>query len=69
MPFDLRSKKPKPSVKVGDTFDNKHSDDQVKVTMYCSYNNVTVEFSDGRQGFGSVMALKRGTIKPIGEAK
>lgn len=69
MPFDLRSKKGKPSVKAGDKFDNKHSSDQVTVTMYCSYNNVTVKFSDGRKGFGSVMALKRGTIKPIGEVK
>lgn len=69
MPFDLRSKKSKPSMKVGDTFDNNHSDDQVTVTMYGGYNNVTVKFSDGRQGFGSVMAVKRGTITPIGEVK
>lgn len=68
MPFDLRSKKGKPSVKVGDKFDNKHSSDPVTVTMYCSYNNVTVEFSDGRQGFGSVLALKRGTIRPEGKS-
>jgi len=53
-----------PSVKVGDTFDNKHSDDPVTITMYGGYNDVTVEFSDGRQGFGSVMAVKRGTVKP-----
>lgn len=63
----LKSKAP--SVKVGDKFDNKHSSDPVKVTMYCNYNNVTVKFSDGRKGFGSVLALKRGTIKPIGEVK
>jgi hypothetical protein len=69
MPIDLRSKKGKPSIKKGDKFDNKHCDDPVIVTMYGNYNNVTVEFSDGRKGFGSVMALKRGTIKPIGEIK
>lgn len=67
MPFDLRNKRNnKPSIKVGDTFDNNHSDDQVTVTMYGGYNDVTVKFSDGRFGFGSVMAVKRGTIKPIG---
>jgi hypothetical protein len=37
--------------------------------MYGGYSNVTVEFSDGRQGFGSVLALRAGTIKPTGEAK
>ena len=62
--FSNKLKRNTPSIKVGDTFDNNHSDDQVTVTMYGGYNNVTVEFSDGRQGFGSVMALKRGTIRP-----
>jgi hypothetical protein len=59
-----KSKRNTPSVKAGDTFDNNHSDDPVTVTMYGSYNNVTVEFSDGRKGFGSVMAVRRGTIRP-----
>lgn len=62
--FSNKIKRNKSSVKVGDTFDNKHSDDQVTVTMYGGYNNVTVKFSDGRFGFGSVMAVKRGAIKP-----
>lgn len=63
--FVINKSKNRPSIKKGDTFDNNHSDDPVTVTMYGGYNNVTVEFSDGRRGFGSVLALKRGTIKPI----
>ena len=63
--FSNKLKRKQSSIKVGDTFDNNHSDDQVTVTMYGGYNNVTVEFSDGRRGFGSVMAVKRGTVKPI----
>lgn len=59
----------KPTVKVGEMFDNKHSDDQVELTGYCNKWNLKVKFSDGRVGFGSVLALKAGTIKPIGEAK
>jgi hypothetical protein len=66
MAFSNKIKRNKPSVKAGDKFYNKHSDDPVIVTMYGGYNNVTVEFSDGRQGFGSVLALRAGTIKPIG---
>jgi hypothetical protein len=62
--FSNKMKRNQPSIKVGDKFDNNHSDDQVTITMYGGYNNVTVEFSDGRQGFGSVMAVRRGTIKP-----
>ena len=67
MAFSNKIKRNQPSIKVGDTFDNNHSDDQVTVTMYGGYNNVTVEFSDGRQGFGSVLALRTGTIKPEGK--
>lgn len=62
--FVINKSKNRPSVKVGDKYPNKHSDDPVTVTMYGGYNNVTVEFSDGREGFGSVLALKRGTIAP-----
>ena len=62
--FNNKLKRNQPSIEVGDTLDNKHSDDQVTVTMYGGYNSVRVEFSDGRFGFGSVMAVKRGTIKP-----
>jgi hypothetical protein len=69
MTFSNKIKRNQPSVKAGDKFDNNHSDDQVTVTMYGGYNNVTVEFSDGRQGFGSVQALKAGAITPIGEVK
>ncbi len=64
--FVINKLKNRPSVKKGQEYPNKNSDAPVIVTMYCNYNNVTVEFSDGRQGFGSVQALKAGTIRPIG---
>lgn len=67
--FVINKSKNKPSVKVDQEYPNKHSDDPVTVTMYCNYNNVTVKFSDGREGFGSVLALRAGTIRPIGEVK
>jgi len=67
--FNNKLKRKTPSVKVGQEYPNNHSDDPVIVTMYGGYNNVTVKFSDGREGFGSVLALRAGTIKPIGEAK
>jgi len=59
-----KPKRNKPTVKVGDMFDSKHSDDQVEVIGYFDQYNLKVKFSDGRIGFGSVSALRGGTIKP-----
>lgn len=64
MTFNNKIKRNLPTVKVGDMFDNKHSSDQVELIGYFNNNNVKVMFSDNRVGFGSVLALRAGTIKP-----
>ena len=58
--------KNKPSVKVGDTFPNNNIPewDVVKVVGYGGCKAVKVEFPDGRFGFGTVVALRAGTILP-----
>lgn len=59
-----KSNRNQPTVKVGEMFDNNNSDDQVELIGYCNQYNLKVKFSDGRFGFGSVSALRGGTIKP-----
>lgn len=59
-----KTKRNQPTVEEGQWFDNKYSDDQVEVIGYCNQYNLKVKFSDGRIGFGSVSALRGGTIKP-----
>ena len=60
-------KRNKPTVKVGDTFPNKHiPDDQtVELIGYSTNQAVKVQFPDGRVGYGSVIALRAGSIKPV----
>ena len=59
-----KSKLNQQNVEEGQMFDNKHSDDQVELIGYGSTMDVKILFSDGRVGFGTVRALKNGTIKP-----
>jgi len=63
--FEPMNKKNKPIIQVGDTFPNKHAEGgQVEVIGYAGNQDVTIKFPDGRDGFGTAIALRRGTIKP-----
>lgn len=65
MLFEPMHKKNKSIIEVGAKFPNKHAEGgEVVVIGYGGNEAVTVKFPDGREGFGTVAALRRGTIKP-----
>jgi len=67
--FEPMHKKNKPTVKIGDKFPNNNiePDEFVEVTGYSTNQALTVRFPGGRKGYGSVLALRAGTIKPEGK--
>ena len=54
------------TIKVGDKFPNKNiePDETVEVIGYNGNTAVKVQFPDGSIGYGTVRALRKGTIKP-----
>lgn len=59
----------KATIKVGDKFPNKNiePDETIEVIGYGGSLAIKVQFPDGSIGYGTVQALRRGTIIPEGD--